>query len=934
MVLARQYWVTFFFWVMLLICMLLGMVMFRHVTAEVPWPDETLEPLPAVLDSNVGQEPMMVVTPAGVLHAVHPVTRKTLWTFASGREMGSVIKPMQGKESREINSSLDDDMVGGSDEQVMYKGPDGELYIVEGTQIGSTPMNIKSLVANSPHHTDDGAVVLSTVKNTAYLLNKDTGALIRKFDNSGSALEKVASIASGKGKVEDAELLLEQTAGINVDPEKKVSTLLCLRTDYSVTVQELATGRVRWNVSLADIETVPLVQPAGQTPMLGPSETNGEGKILTPVGTSMLSSRRPCQLAPIAVFSPTGEYVSNLLPVSSSFQDPGRKPNPLGEMYNSGKASGIYRVQPIRDNEEKNGLLQILEGAVRQNPYPQVGFPGQNPFDTVPSLDNRSAEHRRVTTRAGYDVAWGSIGGFLLLVTGLLSSGWYLYNRYTSGRREAKSKKVGTNKRGKRGKKGSSSTHIKRLSDEDNGNGAKPGLNAEANSELAGLRGIAMDTSAYGDGVQVGRLFVTKVVIGAGSNGTSVFEGYLDGRHVAVKRLLAHHYDRAVKEIKLLITSDHHPNVVRYFAMEETSDFVYVALERCAVSLNDLIVSESERCLSKSDSIEEDHIASKYLKLPNGKNLKLWNDVSGLPRCSPQLLQLMRDTVRGLAHLHAVGIVHRDLKPHNVLVSNSSFKLEAKLADMGLSKHLANDVSSYQDTGKGGSGSRGWQAPEQLKEGRQTRAVDVFSLGCLFFFCVTGGHHPYGEHWLRDANIANGTPDFFLIEEMPEAYHLIEAMLSNDPSKRPAAKDILLHPFFWDGEKRHAFLLKASDRVEHEDRADDSVVLRALEAIGPNVFGASWETKLDSKLLEDGRRYRKYNFSSVRDLLRIIRNKSHHFMELPPDMQESLGPFPDGFEIYFSGKFPRLLMEVYKVLYEHCKEEPTFYKCFFECNDK
>ena len=102
---------------------------------------------------------------------------------------------------------------------------------------------------------------------------------------------------------------------------------------------------------------------------------------------------------------------------------------------------------------------------------------------------------------------------------------------------------------------------------------------------------------------------------------------------------------------------------------------------------------------------------------------------------------------------------------------------------------------------------------------------------------------------------------------------------------RPAAKDVLLHPFFWNGEKRLSFLVKASDRVEHEDRVPDSVVLPALETIGPDVFGASWETKLDSKLLDDGRRYRKYNFSSVRDLLRIIRNKSHHFNELPQEMQ-------------------------------------------------
>ena len=82
----------------------------------------------------------MVVSRAGVLHAVHPVTRKTLWTFASGADMGSVIRARQGKESREINSSLDvlgdDDIGGESDEQVMYKGPDGELYIMEGSQIG------------------------------------------------------------------------------------------------------------------------------------------------------------------------------------------------------------------------------------------------------------------------------------------------------------------------------------------------------------------------------------------------------------------------------------------------------------------------------------------------------------------------------------------------------------------------------------------------------------------------------------------------------------------------------------------------------------------------------------------------------------------------------------------------------------------------------
>nr|PNR36423.1 hypothetical protein PHYPA_022274 [Physcomitrium patens] len=873
---------------------------------------------------------MMVVSLGGVLHAVNPVTKKTLWSFASGPEVSTTFMAGRDKETKEINSSLDvvadDGLNGETEDWSMFSGPDGKLYVHDKNGIAPLQVSIKDLVASSPHHTDDGAVVLSSVSNTAFLLNKDTGALIRKFDNSGKVLEKAATFANEKAKAEDAELLLEQTSATITDSEKKVNTMLCLRTDYSVTVQELATGKVRWNVSLGEVKTLSLVQSSGQSPTFRQAYANENGTITTPVLAASMSSPRPSyQVAPIAIFSSSGEYIGNLLPAT---------PSPLDWKSNfPGKVAFVRRVKPIPNDADSKRILPVLADV--QKDFLSGGFPGKQAFAGVPSLDNRSADHRSGSVRAGRDTAWawGSVAGIVLLVSGFLSFLWYLYNRSSSGKREevVKIRKAGANKTRRKVKKGTPSTANKGPSEDDGNNEithSKQRPSAEASAEGT-TRGVAMNKSAYGDGIQVGRLFVTKVVIGAGSNGTSVFEGYLDGRHVAVKRLLAHHYDKAVKEIKFLITSDEHPNVVRYFAMEETPDFVYVALERCALSLNDLIVSESKKNSLKHSNIDDDSDDVKYLKLPNGKELKLWN-YNG--RCSPQLLQLMRDIVAGLAHLHAVGIVHRDLKPHNVLVSNGRI-LQAKLADMGLSKHLANDVSSYQDTGKGGSGSRGWQAPEQLKEGRQTRAVDVFSLGCLFFFCITGGQHPFGEHFLRDANIAKGAPDFFYIEDMPEAYHLIKALLCYDPSKRPAAKDVMLHPFFWNSEQRLSFLLKASDRVEHEDRVSDSQVLPALEAIGPDVFGHSWETKLDSKLLDDGRRYRKYNFSSTRDLLRIIRNKSHHFLELPQDMQESLGPFPEGFETYFSNRFPRLLMEVYKVLHDYCKDEPTF-KRYFEVIDE
>lgn len=53
-------------------------------------------------------------------------------------------------------------------------------------------------------------------------------------------------------------------------------------------------------------------------------------------------------------------------------------------------------------------------------------------------------------------------------------------------------------------------------------------------------------------------------VLGYGSGGTVVFSGELDGRPVAVKRMLRQFYEMARKEIDALILADEHPNIVRW----------------------------------------------------------------------------------------------------------------------------------------------------------------------------------------------------------------------------------------------------------------------------------------------------------------------------------------------------------------------------------
>lgn len=83
-----------------------------------------------------------------------------------------------------------------------------------------------------------------------------------------------------------------------------------------------------------------------------------------------------------------------------------------------------------------------------------------------------------------------------------------------------------------------------------------------------------------------------------------------------------------------------------------------------------------------------------------------------------------------------------------------------------------------------GYGSSGWQAPEQLRDERQSRAVDLFSLGCVLFFCITGGNHPFGDSLERDLNIVNDKKDLFLIENIPEAMDLVSGLLDPNPTLR------------------------------------------------------------------------------------------------------------------------------------------------------
>lgn len=440
-------------------------------------------------------------------------------------------------------------------------------------------------------------------------------------------------------------------------------------------------------------------------------------------------------------------------------------------------------------------------------------------------------------------------------------------------------------------------------------------------------------------------LIITDKILGYGSHGTVVYEGSFENRPVAVKRMLLDFYDIANHEVRLLQESDDHPNVIRYFCSQssESEKFLYIALELCVCSLEDII--------EKPKSYPE----SLWI------NLSSYNEV---------LLQL----ASGLNYLHSLKIVHRDLKPQNILVGEATRKnlklktasatIRLLISDFGLCKKLDADQSSFRATTQhAASGTSGWRAPELLlhhdlsevssdtvssngstsrhsiKDGsgslyggqgkRLTKAIDIFSLGCVFYYIFSGGGHPFGERYLREGNIIHGEYNLaplsdFCPDDFVEATDLIESMIAFNPKLRPDTVTILKHPYFWNYNKKLDFLLKVSDRFEIERRDPPSDLLLELELVGQRVHNNDWLAKFDVVFIENLGKYRKYNTEKVMDLLRALRNKYHHYNDMPSGLQAKMSPLPHGFYRYFNRKFPSLLMEIYYVVKSNLKDEHVF----------
>ncbi len=146
-----------------------------------------------------------------------------------------------------------------------------------------------------------------------------------------------------------------------------------------------------------------------------------------------------------------------------------------------------------------------------------------------------------------------------------------------------------------------------------------------------------------------------------------------------------------------------HPNTVRVFDSGTTEDgLLYYAMELLeGMSLGELVKTEG-------------------------------------PMPAARAVYLVTQAARALAEAHDAGIVHRDVKPDNLFVTSAGGEGDfVKVLDFGIARTASERTQQLTQTGAV-AGTPATMSPEVITGGEATPASDVYGLGAVLYFALTG----------------------------------------------------------------------------------------------------------------------------------------------------------------------------------------------------
>jgi eukaryotic-like serine/threonine-protein kinase len=197
--------------------------------------------------------------------------------------------------------------------------------------------------------------------------------------------------------------------------------------------------------------------------------------------------------------------------------------------------------------------------------------------------------------------------------------------------------------------------------------------------------------------------------------------------------------------------------------------------------------------------VTDDRTFYYVMELLAGRDLEsLVREFGPVP--ADRALFILRQVCHSLADAHARGLVHRDVTPANVYVCRMGLEYDfVKVLDFGLVKF--NDQQTIEQTLMTGThtttGTPAFMAPEIILEGEVDQRADVYALGCVAYYLLTGQRVFEAETQMKMfLQHVQATPippsQRTELPIPPDVDALVLACLEKDPRKRPQNAQELL----------------------------------------------------------------------------------------------------------------------------------------------
>ncbi len=159
------------------------------------------------------------------------------------------------------------------------------------------------------------------------------------------------------------------------------------------------------------------------------------------------------------------------------------------------------------------------------------------------------------------------------------------------------------------------------------------------------------------------------------------------------------------------------------------------------------------------------------------------------PQPPGRVVHVLSQVLQALAEAHGVGLVHRDVKPGNVILCERGGVSDvAKVVDFGLVKDLEADGGMTHDATLVGTPL--YLAPEAIRSPAADARSDLYSVGAVAYFLLTGRHVFEGgtiiEICGHHLHTPPTPPSERLGRPLPAALEAwVLGCLEKDPARRP-----------------------------------------------------------------------------------------------------------------------------------------------------